>query len=94
MTDPSTDRSEAELAAVSTLTYEQARDELVAIVARLESGQLDLEASMALWQRGESLADHCTRWLDGAQAQLQGEAPDDEQSAGSRPPADSDTDEG
>ncbi len=61
-----------DLPEVSTLSYEQARDELVTIVSRLEGGQLGLEDSMTLWERGEALADHCTRWLDGAQARLQG----------------------
>ena len=56
--------------AVATLSYEAARDELVTIVSRLESGQLGLEESMTLWERGEALADHCTRWLDGAQSRL------------------------
>lgn len=61
------DPDNAELAGLS---YEQARDELVAIVARLESGHVDLEDSMRLWERGERLAQHCARWLDGAQARL------------------------
>lgn len=55
---------------IAGLTYEQARDELVTIVARLEAGQVGLEDSLALWQRGEALAAHCSRWLDGAEAQL------------------------
>ncbi len=38
------------------LTYEQARDELVAVVAQLESGGVPLEQSLALWERGEALA--------------------------------------
>lgn len=76
MSEPTTDRTATELPEVASLSYEQARDELVAIVARLESGQLGLEDSMALWERGEALAAHCTRWLDGAQARLEGaEAP-------------------
>jgi exodeoxyribonuclease VII small subunit len=52
------------------LTYEQARDELISIVAQLEGGQIGLEDSMALWQRGEALATHCNTWLDGAEAKL------------------------
>lgn len=72
MSDPTTDRTATELPDISTLSYERARDELVAIVARLESGQLGLDDSMALWERGEALAEHCTRWLEGAQARLQG----------------------
>ena len=67
-----------DLPEVSTLSYEQARDELVGIVARLESGQLGLEASMTLWERGEALAAHCTSWLDGAQARLDGTTRPDE----------------
>ena len=55
---------------IAELTYEQARDELISIVAQLEGGQLGLETSMALWQRGEALAAHCGTWLDGAEAKL------------------------
>ena len=55
---------------VSELTYEQARDELIGVVAQLEGGQLGLEESMRLWQRGEALAAHCSTWLDGAEAAL------------------------
>ena len=36
-----------------TLTYEAARDELVEVVRRLESGGASLAESMELWQRGE-----------------------------------------
>lgn len=56
---------------VADLGYEQARDELVEIVARLESGRVGLEESMTLWQRGEALADRCEEWLDEAQSRLQ-----------------------
>lgn len=56
--------------ALADLSYEEARDELIAIVARLEGGQADLAESMRLWERGERLAEHCGRWLDGAQARL------------------------
>ncbi|HEV7173537.1 exodeoxyribonuclease VII small subunit [Pedococcus sp.] len=55
---------------VSSLSYEQARDELISIVAALEGGQLGLEESMRLWRRGEALAAHCSTWLDGAEAAL------------------------
>ena len=52
------------------MSYEAARDELVDIVARLENGQVGLEDSMGLWQRGEALAAHCAQWLDDAEAKL------------------------
>jgi exodeoxyribonuclease VII small subunit len=55
---------------VADLSYEQARDELVALVARIESGQVPLEESMLLWERGEALAAHCQAKLDAAQATL------------------------
>jgi len=55
---------------VGEMSYEAARDELVDIVARLENGQVGLEDSMGLWQRGEVLAAHCARWLDRAEARL------------------------
>jgi exodeoxyribonuclease VII small subunit len=52
------------------LSYETARDELVAIVQRLETGGSSLEESIALWERGEELAQICQHWLDGARARL------------------------
>jgi exodeoxyribonuclease VII small subunit len=55
---------------VAGLSYEQARDELVDIVARLENGTVGLEESMDLWQRGEALAAHCATWLDAAEARV------------------------
>lgn len=55
---------------VAQMSYEAARDELVDIVARLENGQVGLEDSMGLWQRGEALAAHCAQWLDQAEAKL------------------------
>jgi exodeoxyribonuclease VII small subunit len=55
---------------VALLSYEQARDELVDIVARLENGSAGLEESMHLWARGEALAAHCATWLDAAEARI------------------------
>ena len=51
-------------------SYEEAREELVDVVRRLESGGTDLEDSLALWERGEKLARICQEWLDGARARL------------------------
>jgi exodeoxyribonuclease VII small subunit len=64
---PTTDDPNADVAALS---YEQARDELVDLVARLENGQVGLEESMGLWARGEALAAHCATWLDAAEARI------------------------
>jgi exodeoxyribonuclease VII small subunit len=51
-------------------SYEQAREELVEVVRRLETGAVTLEESLALWERGEQLAAVCQEWLDGARARL------------------------
>jgi exodeoxyribonuclease VII small subunit len=53
-----------------TVSYEQARAELASVVERLESGGGTLEESLALWERGEHLAEICQIWLDGARARL------------------------
>jgi len=53
------------------LPYEQAREELIEVVRRLEAGGLTLEESLALWERGEKLATICQTWLDGARARLE-----------------------
>ncbi|GLZ55191.1 exodeoxyribonuclease VII small subunit [Actinomycetospora sp. NBRC 106378] len=50
--------------------YEQARDELAQVVAKLEAGGLSLEDSLALWERGEALARVCERHLAGARAKV------------------------
>jgi exodeoxyribonuclease VII small subunit len=52
------------------LSYEQARDELVDVVKRLEAGGLSLEDSLDLWERGERLATICAEWLEGARARI------------------------
>ena len=52
------------------LAYEAARDELVEVVRRLESGSSDLEESVALWERGEALAARCQQVLDDALQRL------------------------
>jgi exodeoxyribonuclease VII small subunit len=56
--------------ASETLSYEQARDKLAAVVKRLEADGLTLEQSLELWERGERLAAVCEEWLDGARARL------------------------
>ena len=55
---------------VATLSFEQARDELVKVVAELEQGAPTLEHSLALWERGEALAARCEEWLRGAKQRL------------------------
>lgn len=52
------------------LSYEQAREALTEVVARLEAGSLTLEESLALWEQGDSLAKICRERLDGARERL------------------------
>lgn len=63
----------AESTAVETasLSYEEARDELVQVVNRLEQGGATLEDSLQLWERGEALAARCEDWLIGARKRLE-----------------------
>ena len=59
-------------------SYEEAREELVEVVRRLEAGGTTLEESLALWERGEVLATICQDWLDGARARLDAVVGDDD----------------
>ncbi len=62
-----------------SLGYEQARDQLVEVVRRLEAGGTTLEESLALWEWGEELAGICRTWLEGARARLAAAAGSDDQ---------------
>ena len=64
-------------ASPEALSYEQAREELIVIVQRLESGGVPLEESLALWERGEQLAAVSQAWLDGAKAKIHSARPND-----------------
>lgn len=55
---------------ITKLSYEAAREELITVVNQLETGGAPLEASLALWERGEALAAHCENWLNGVSARL------------------------
>lgn len=54
----------------SALSFEQAFDELEQIVARLESGELTLEESVRLFERGRKLSDYCQDILDKAELRV------------------------
>ncbi|WP_292831807.1 exodeoxyribonuclease VII small subunit [Microbacterium sp.] len=60
---------------VASLSFEQARDELVRVVAELEQGAPTLEQSLTLWTRGEALAARCEEWLRGAKQLLEASRP-------------------
>ncbi|MEV7395608.1 exodeoxyribonuclease VII small subunit [Aeromicrobium sp. NPDC092404] len=60
----------AETPSTPEVPYEQARDELISVVQKLEVGGASLDESIALWERGEVLAGICQQWLDGARTRL------------------------
>lgn len=56
---------------IAEMGYETAREELVEVVRILEQGGLDLDASLALWERGEALANRCEEHLAGARRRIE-----------------------
>ena len=65
------DKQKAKMAAVETLTFEEALKELEGIVSRLEQGEVDLEDSIALYERGQALKAHCEKKLKTAEGRLE-----------------------
>lgn len=57
------------------LSYERARAALDEVVAQLESSTVNLELSLALWERGNALADICQAHLDGARSRIEAARP-------------------
>ena len=57
-------------AKIEDLTFEQAFEELEATVAKLEDGDLSLEESLALFERGQRLSAHCSRLLEQAELKV------------------------
>jgi exodeoxyribonuclease VII small subunit len=55
---------------IEELSYEQALAELETIVASLEGNKLSLEETMALFERGKILAQHCIDLLDNAELRV------------------------
>jgi len=65
------DSDKDELAEIAGFGYERARDELVNVVKMLEQGGMDLDDSLALWERGEALANRCEEHLAGARRRVE-----------------------
>ena len=61
----------SEAADISTLTFEQALAELEKIVRDLEGGQIDLEKSIELYDRGAQLKAHCEARLEAARLKVE-----------------------
>ena len=56
---------------LAQMSFEQALKSLEEIVRRLESGDVPLEESIDLYERGEQLRKHCQARLDAAQARIE-----------------------
>ncbi|OGO08630.1 MAG: exodeoxyribonuclease VII small subunit [Chloroflexi bacterium RBG_13_66_10] len=59
------------------LSYEQAFQELEATVRKLEAGEIPLDGSLALFERGQALAARCSELLDQAELKLRKLVPDE-----------------
>jgi len=56
---------------IKDMTFERALKELEAIVGKLERGDVDLEESIEIYERGEALRDHCDKLLKAAEAKVE-----------------------
>ena len=61
----------AEEADIKSLSFEKALAFLEEIVAKLESGRVDLEESIKIYERGEALRKHCETKLAEAEARIE-----------------------
>jgi exodeoxyribonuclease VII small subunit len=59
------------LADIKSMSFEKALKELESIVTRLERGDVELEESIAIYERGEALKEHCDRLLKQAEAKVE-----------------------
>jgi exodeoxyribonuclease VII small subunit len=66
-----TQKSSGKHADVKDLSFERALKELETIVGRLERGDVELEESISIYERGEALKDHCDRLLKQAEAKVE-----------------------
>lgn len=66
-----TQRSASRHADIKEMTFERALKELEGIVGRLERGDVELEESINIYERGEALRDHCDRLLKLAEAKVE-----------------------
>ena len=56
---------------ITAMNFEKALAELETIVAKLESGKVDLEESIKIYERGEALRKHCEAKLAEAEARIE-----------------------
>jgi exodeoxyribonuclease VII small subunit len=61
----------SEFPPVDAMSFEDALKELESIVSRLEQGEVDLDDSIALYERGQALKSHCDKKLKMAEGRLE-----------------------
>ena len=64
-------RGAARYGDIKEMTFERALKELESIVGRLERGDVELEESITIYERGEALKEHCDRLLKLAEAKVE-----------------------
>jgi exodeoxyribonuclease VII small subunit len=64
-------KTQAKHADIKDMSFERALKELESIVTRLEKGDVELEESIAIYERGEVLKEHCDRLLRQAEAKVE-----------------------
>lgn len=62
---------DGETESIENLSFEDALRALEAIVRQLESGDVPLEDSISLYEKGDRLRQHCQKRLDAAQARIE-----------------------
>lgn len=80
----------ADPAKISGMSFEDALRALEQVVRQLESGDVALDQSIALYERGEALRRHCQTRLDAAQARIEAIVQDARGQAGATRPFDTD----
>ena len=66
----SNDKPTVKHADIIEMSFERAMKELETIVGRLERGDVELEESIVIWERGEQLKEHCDKLLRQAEAKV------------------------
>ncbi len=65
------DMAETKIKPVDKMTFEEALAELEGIVRQLEAGDVELEKSIAIYERGAALKAHCDARLKSAELKVE-----------------------
>ena len=85
MVDEATAKPPAKHLDIATMSFEKALRELESIVGRLERGDVELEESISIYERGEALKEHCDRLLRQAEAKVEKLTLDNGEPSGKEP---------